>query len=149
MNNNAIKSTIKEFKKTIALSFMNRPSLLSSDWEDKVSNRRTLIRSFIINSWIDWSLGIWITPEARSMKSLVKSRTWIRCGNSFIEHSVSSAKVSFSATDKCKIKDHLIHEDKYLHLSHLNLGIFFTNENQASKLWLYHCLQDARKEEEK
>lgn len=59
------------------------------------------------------------------MKSLVKSRTCIRCGNSFIEHSVSSAKVGFSATDKCEIKNHLIHVDKYLHLSHLNLGVFF------------------------
>lgn len=149
MNNNAKKSTIKEIKKNIALPFMYRPSLPSSDWEDKVSNRRTLIRSFFINSWIDWSLGIWITPEARSMKSLVKSRTCIRCGNSFIEHSVSSAKVGFSATDKCEIKNHLIHVDKYLHLSHLNLGVFFTNENQTSKLWLYYCLQDARKEKEK
>lgn len=126
---------------------MYRPSLPSSGWEDNVSDRQTLIRFFFINSWNDWSLGIWITSAACSMKSLVKSRTWIRCGNSCIEHSISSVRVGFSGTDKCKIKNHLI--DKHLHLSHLNWGFFFTNKNQASKLWLYYCLHDAKKEEEK
>lgn len=129
---------------------MYRPSLPSSDWEDKVSNPRTLIRSFFINSLIDWSLGIWITPEARSMKSLVKSRTCIRCGNSFIEHSVSSAKVGFSATDKCEIKNHLIHVDKYLHLSHLNLGVFFHKRESNIKivviLLFAGCQERKRKE---